>query len=126
MGKRGVDNGTHIDASSEIQAAQWDPNTKSLVINVDNFDSLSLAEKAGEIGHELTHEIQDRAGLITPQTTLSIERNAYRNQGVIERTFGKTPFWDDHSGGPNYSRINSMARISCMEDVKQDQWYLCH
>lgn len=126
LGKRGEANGTFIDASTSTKFANWDSDKNTLNINTTKFDSVSLGQQAGAVGHELTHAVQDGAGMIAIHMLLVVERQAYTNQAVIEHSLGKTRYWDEAKDDINRPFILAMARLSCLSDVgSQTKWHYC-
>jgi hypothetical protein len=126
MGARGVDTGRSVAATADTQFAQWASGSNTLEVNVAFFDKQSAVQQIGAIGHELTHEVQDVAGMINGRDSKSNERQAYTNQAIIEHTIGKTQLWDAKRNDVDRGRINSMATLSCKSDGRgQDTWYQC-
>jgi RHS repeat-associated protein len=125
IGERGVDNGVNVASSLETDAAQWNSDTKTFEINTSAIQHFSDAKLAGVVGHEGTHEVQDRAGMITRSTMLSIERQAYTNQAVIQHSLGNNDLWSKANSDVDRTKVGIMARLSCKADVGQDHWSAC-
>jgi RHS repeat-associated protein len=126
MGNRGERNGITVDSYNGSNGAKWDAGNRTLEINVGKLATMDAGHQAGEIGHELAHELQQREGLTNDEhRTLANEQQAYRIQGIIEHRLGSSYYWNGGKDDLDYGHVNSMARISCMDDIGQSKWYLC-
>jgi hypothetical protein len=128
IGARGIKNGRFVTnlTDNPQAAAQWLTGKSTLAINLDAFSKMSMADKAAAVGHELTHTVQDGAGMLDFMQEKSNERQAYKNGAVIGHSLGSRDLWDTRSNDIDRGRVESMSTLSCKMAVRsQDLWQLC-